>query len=75
MMITRIVNKKGQQKDKTTVFDELVKIDPNDKYGEQKAAGSIGGSVTNGYIVNKGEVYECTRDAKVNEKQKNSDVK
>ena len=64
MVITKVFDKKNQVKSKAYTFEELVKLNPNDQYTKQKAAGSIGGSRTHGYLETKGSDYRCTRDQK-----------
>lgn len=61
-MITHVFDKKGQRLSKQDTFNRLVTLYPNDKYKKQKAAGSIGGSVTHHYIQSNGSDYECMRD-------------
>lgn len=63
-MITYVLNRKGQRLSKKDTFDKLVALNPNDKYKKQKAAGSMGGSVTNNFIKSSGSDYECMRDLK-----------
>ena len=62
-MITKVLDKKNQTKSKKDVFDELLGLYPNDPYAKQKAAGAVGGSVTQNYIEEQGVNYRCTRDA------------
>lgn len=64
MMITKIISKKDQKMDKKEIFDKLTALNPNDPYRKKKAAGSLGGSKTHGYLADDGNDYRCTRDAK-----------
>lgn len=64
MMITDVYKKKGERYSKKDTFDKLVNLNPKDKYNKQKAAGSIGGSVTQGYIESDGNDYKCMKDAR-----------
>lgn len=65
MMITKVLSQKGQEISKKDTFEKLVALNPTDRYNKQKAAGSIGGSRTQGYIEVDGTNYKCTRDSKV----------
>lgn len=65
MMITKVLSKKGQEISKRETFENLVALNPTDKYNKQKAAGSIGGSRTQGYIEVNGINYKCIRNSKM----------
>lgn len=60
-MITKVFTQKGQSKTIRDSFTALVNLNPNDKYKKQKAAGSLGGSSTSGFLSRQGKVYTRTR--------------
>lgn len=56
--ILKIFTKVGQIKTKSEAYNELLSFYENDKYKEEKAAGSLGGAVNGGTLVYDGEFYK-----------------
>lgn len=63
MMIRKVFSQKGQELKKRETYEKLVALNSEDKFKKQKAAGSIGGSRTQGYIEVSDLNYKCTRDS------------
>lgn len=59
-MITKVFTKKGQTKKANTAYALLIDC-YNDQYKKQKAAGSLGGSVTSSFLARQSKEYTRTR--------------
>lgn len=61
-MINRVFTRVGQKISIADTYRDLQNLIPNDPYKAQKAAGSIGGAVKNGFIkLNSNGMYERMR--------------
>ncbi len=60
-MITNVFKRNNEVQSLNDAFTALVNLNPNDKYKKQKAAGSLGGSCTSGFLKRQGKTYQRTR--------------